>query len=213
VRQRVSLVLSATALAVAVFGSTPLGHAAGELVAAAPPYAKTAGFARFADDSSKLNGRGSTLGGLPGTIPVIGKDGKLPASIGAVGLPGPKGDTGAKGDKGETGARGDTGPKGETGAKGDKGADSTTRIVIVRVVGNSATPGQVSEATATCGPGERLIGGGAESVSVQAIKKPVLQSRPDGTAGGAPTGWFVQILNDDAAGSVAAVARALCASP
>jgi len=105
------------------------------------------------------------------------------------------------------------GPKGDKGDKGDKGTDATTKIVIVRVFGNNATPGQVSQATATCGPGERLIGGGAENISVSALKKPILQSFPTGPAGGAPTGWFVQVLNEDTTGSVAAVARALCASP
>ena len=200
-QNRLPVVLSTTALLVAVFGATPLGHAASRAIHAVPPFAKTASFAKFAGNASKLNGRKSTLSGAPGTIPVVSKAGKLPASIGAVGPQGPKGDPGAKGDKG---LKGDT---------GDKGMDSTTSIVIVRVFGNNATPGQVSQATATCGPGERLIGGGAENLSVSALKKPILQSFPTGQAGAAPTGWFVQVLNDDTTGSVAAVARALCASP
>jgi hypothetical protein len=82
--QRAPFILSATALVVAVLGATPLGHAAGELVTAVPPFAKTAGYAKFAGSSTKLNGHKSALSGAPGTIPVVGPDGKLPASIGAV---------------------------------------------------------------------------------------------------------------------------------
>lgn len=99
---RLPVVLSTTALLVALFGATPLGHAAGRVIHAVPPFAKTAGYAKFAGNASKLNGRASTLSGAPGTIPVVGRDGKLPASIGAVGLPGPKGDGGPKGDKGDS---------------------------------------------------------------------------------------------------------------
>jgi hypothetical protein len=84
-KQRAPLILSATALAVAVLGTTPLGHAAGERLAAIPPFAKTSGYAKFAGDATKLNGRRSTLAGAPGTIPVVSKAGKLPTSIGAVG--------------------------------------------------------------------------------------------------------------------------------
>ena len=102
-RQRVPLMISITALVVAVCGATPLGHAAGEKLAAAVPFAKTAGYAKFAGNSTQLNGRKSTLKGAPGTIPVVCPDGKLPAAIGAVGLQGPKGDTGAKGATGTSG--------------------------------------------------------------------------------------------------------------
>jgi hypothetical protein len=76
VRQRIPLMISITALVVAVLGATPLGHAAGEkLAAAVPPFAKTAGYAKFAGNSTKLNSRRSTLKGAPGTIPVVGPNG------------------------------------------------------------------------------------------------------------------------------------------
>ena len=108
-RSRLPLVLSACALLVALLGATPLGHAADRAIHAVPPFAKTASFAKFAGNASKLNGRKSTLKGAPGTIPVIGANGKLPASIGAVG---PKGDPGDKGPKGDTGAAGPSGVSG-----------------------------------------------------------------------------------------------------
>jgi hypothetical protein len=90
-RQRVPLILSMTALIIAVLGATPFGRAAGDAVSAVVPFAKSANYAKLAGNSSKLNGRKSTVKGAPGTIPVVGKDGKLPASLGAVGPQGPAG--------------------------------------------------------------------------------------------------------------------------
>lgn len=86
-RQRAPIVLSCAAIAVAVLGATPIGHAAGERLAAVVPFAKTAG------NAQKLNGHRSSVAGAPGTIPVVGKNGKLPAAVGAVGPPGPPGPT------------------------------------------------------------------------------------------------------------------------
>src|ERR1044071_707666 len=117
-RKRLPLVLSTCALLVAVFGATPLGHAAGQkLAAAVPPFAKTAGYAKLAGNSAQLNGRKSTLKGAPGTIPVVGTDGKLPAAIGAVG---PEGPQGPRGPKGDTGAKGNPGAAGEPGTSGNE---------------------------------------------------------------------------------------------
>jgi hypothetical protein len=115
-RQRAPIVLSITALVVAVLAATPLGQATAKKVAAKfPPFARTAGFARLSGNSNKLNNHKSTLRGLPGTIPVVGVNGKLPASIGAVGPQGPAGPAGA------AGAKGDRGPAGPT-----KGVASST---------------------------------------------------------------------------------------
>jgi hypothetical protein len=105
-RHRTSIVLSSTALVAAVLGVTPLGNAAVHRIAAVVPFAKQAG------NAAKLNGRRSTLNGAPRTIPVVGANGKLPASLGAVG---PQGPAGPKGDRGP---KGDPGPKGDTGAIG-----------------------------------------------------------------------------------------------
>jgi hypothetical protein len=108
-RQRAPIVLSITALVVAVLGATPLGQAAASrLAAVVPPFARTAGFARLSGNSNKLNNHKSTLRGLPGTIPVVGANGKLPASIGAVGPQGPAGPAGAAGAKGDRGPAGPT---------------------------------------------------------------------------------------------------------
>jgi hypothetical protein len=108
-RQRAAVALSITSLVVAVLAATPLGQAAGtRLAAAIPPFAKTAGFAKLSGNSSKLNNHRSTLRGLPGTIPVVGTDGKLPTSLGAIGPQGQAGQAGPAGPKGDRGPAGPT---------------------------------------------------------------------------------------------------------
>jgi hypothetical protein len=81
-RTRLPFVLSATALVVTIFISTPLGNAAGDAIRAVPPFAKNADFAKQAGNAAKLNGRRSALTGAPGTILVLDSNGKLPAAIG-----------------------------------------------------------------------------------------------------------------------------------
>jgi hypothetical protein len=105
--QRLPLALSATALAVALFGSTPLGEAAGDLAAKIPPLAQKAKFATTAGTANNAK----ALGGHRASEYVrLGPDGKLAASLGAVGAPGPQG------PKGDPGAKGDRGPAGPNGA-------------------------------------------------------------------------------------------------
>jgi hypothetical protein len=127
-RQRAPLVLSITALVVAVLAATPLGQATVSKVAAKiPPFARTAGFARLSGNSNKLNNHKSTLRGLPGTIPVVGANGKLPASIGAVGVQGPAGPAGPKGDNG---AQGPVGPTNGVASKIGRPSDYTNNTEI-----------------------------------------------------------------------------------
>jgi hypothetical protein len=146
VPRRLPLMISIAALVVAVFGSTPLGHAAGEkLAAVVPPFAKTAGYAKFAGDSSKLNGHKSTLRGAPGTIPVVGPNGKLPAAIGAVGPQGPQG------PKGNPGAKGSPGAAGEPGTSGYE-------IVMAQTPTDSTNAKSIS---VNCPPNKLAVGGGA----------------------------------------------------
>ena len=95
--KRLPLVLSATALVVAVFGSTPVGHAVGSAI---PAFAKSAGYAKQAGNASALNGiKASKQPGpacscpsAPTEVPRLRRASAGPA--------GPKGD---KGDKGATG--------------------------------------------------------------------------------------------------------------
>ena len=159
-RERLPIVLSGSALLVAMFGATPLGHAAGQAIHAVPPFAKTANFAKFAGNASKLNGRKSTLKGAPGTIPVVGRDGKLPASIGAVG---PQGQQGPQGAAGPQGQRGSEGPKGSSGPAGPPGVSG---YEIVRTPATIAA-NTISAATAMCPTGKKVIGAGHDTQGQQ----------------------------------------------
>jgi hypothetical protein len=94
IKARLPLVLSTSALLVAVLGSTPLGQAGAGAVLQVVPRAKTA---NFAVNAGKLNGRRSSPNPRPGQIPVVGADGKLAAAIGAVGAAGPAGPPGVSG--------------------------------------------------------------------------------------------------------------------
>lgn len=86
-KQRLPLVISATALVVALFGSTPLGHA---VVSAVPPFAKKAG---YATNAGAVNHITAARTPTPGSLVPLGVDGKFPASVGQVGPAGPQGAT------------------------------------------------------------------------------------------------------------------------
>jgi hypothetical protein len=111
VKNRLPIVLSATTLVVALFGSTPLGHAAGAEL--------RSGFV----DARAVS--------VPAYNVVVGKRGKRgprgfrgprgpKGATGPAGLRGPTGPTGVglKGDKGNRGATGPTGPNGTTYSPG-----------------------------------------------------------------------------------------------
>ena len=122
-KSRTATILAATALVVAVFGSTPLGHAAGNLI-----------LAKNSVGTSQLKRNAVTgLKVKNGTLLAADfKTGQLPA-----GPQGPKGDPGAqgpKGDKGDTGAQGAqgaTGPSGVQGIQGPKGDAGSSEVVVL----------------------------------------------------------------------------------
>jgi hypothetical protein len=136
-----------------VLGATPLGQAAGERLADVVPFAKTAG------NAQKLNGHRSALSGSPGTIPVVGKDGKLPEAIGAVGPQGPQGPQGEQGPKGEQGPAGVTGSAGGglTGTYPNPQIASNA-VGSAQVADDSLTGSDVKEATLGQVP-SALLGG------------------------------------------------------
>ena len=122
-KSRTATILAATALVVAVFGSTPLGHAAGNLILAknsvgAPQLKRNA--------VTGLKVKNGTL------MAADFKAGQVLA-----GPQGPKGDPGAqgpKGDKGDTGAQGAqgaTGPSGVQGIQGPKGDAGSSEVVVL----------------------------------------------------------------------------------
>ena len=99
-RQRLPLIVATSALFVALLGSTPLVRAAEDALEQVVPRAKRADFAA---NAGKLNGHKSSVNPTRGQIPVVGANGKLAATIGAVG---PKGDPGPQGPQGGPGVSG-----------------------------------------------------------------------------------------------------------
>jgi hypothetical protein len=98
-KHRLPIILSATALLVAVFGSTPLGQAAGTALARTAVFAKNAG---------KVNGIKASRTPKAGRLLALGPDAKLPRSAfpDGVNTPGPRGPQGPAGPKGPQGPAG-----------------------------------------------------------------------------------------------------------
>ncbi len=216
---RIPLVLSATAVVVAVLGATPLGQAAGERLAAAiPPFARTAGYAKLSGNAVKLNGRRSTLSGAPGSIPVVGANGKLPAALGAVGPQGPKGDKGDAGPAGPKGAPGATGPKGSAGPPGPagpagppgppgQGGVSGWQVVVV---GKGFAGVSNGSWEANCPAGKKALGGGV-TTTYRGVSFHVFQNGPAGVG----TGWAAGAVYSPVGAephSISAYVWAICAS-
>ena len=133
--KRLPLVLSTTALIVAVFGSTPVGHAVGSAI---PPFAKSAGYAKQAGNASALNGIKASKQPRAGMLCPSAPTGSPHVCVGLVGPAGPRVE-GRQGDKGSRPARsarrGDrsAGPRGAPAARGRSGsvAGRTSRRVRV----------------------------------------------------------------------------------
>jgi hypothetical protein len=190
VRQRLPLILSATSLLVAVLGATPLGHAAARVVGV--PYAKKAAFAQRASlayEALRVNGHRASPTPLANQIPVLGSDGKLPASIGAVG---PKGDKGGKGDKGDPGATN----------------------VILRRSDQTLSTGGFGGQSVSCMNGEKAVGGGAGLTGGgYSSTFEVLNSGPTPLADGStPTGWSAG-AHDSGGGALSWSVWVICARP
>jgi hypothetical protein len=115
-KNRLPIVLSATALVVAVFGITPLGQATTNI-------AQT----HFARNANFLRGKAPSVKAGKGKIPVANKAGKLDRSWGAVGLRGPQGPPGSPGPQGPQGSQGAKGEPGQNGTNGAPGANGTAR--------------------------------------------------------------------------------------
>ena len=169
VKRRLPVVLSATALAVAVFGSTPVGHAVSSTV---PPFATHAKTADRAANAGAVNGIKASKLPRAGQLLPLGKDGKFPASVGIDATPplqgqkGEKGDPGAPGPagpKGATGAKGATGPAGPQGLAGPRGASGISGWQYVVSEGKYVPPGSVRGAQADCPNGKKALGGGASA--------------------------------------------------
>jgi hypothetical protein len=200
-QQRLSIVLSATALAVAVFGSTPIGHA---VASAVPPFAKKAGYADRAGNAAALNGIKASKLPRAGQLVALGKDGRFPASVGVggqAGPQGPKGEKGEQGARGPAGPKGDPGPNGPAGPAGPKGAQgpagppdpSGIRGWQYVTAGRDIAPDHWATWEVDCPSGKNALGGGVHSGNAAPKVTHIFESAP---AGAAATGWRVGIYHD-----------------
>jgi hypothetical protein len=188
---RLPIVLSTTALLIALFGATPVGNAVGSKV---PFFAKTAGYANRAGSAAALSGVKVSKQPRPGTLLPLGVDGRFPASVGAIGPAGPRG---PKGDRGEPGARGGVGQKGDPGPPGPRGStglpgpSGISGLEYGTSPGTDVPNGQRKSASVFCSKGKKALGGG---VSTSSSLAHVRQSAP--LDGG--TGWLGTAANTTA---------------
>jgi hypothetical protein len=152
-RDRLPLILSVTALVVAVLGSTPLGRAAADVIPV--PLAKRAYLADTAKNSIKVNNIRANRTPTAGMLVPLDSTGKFPAAVGAIG---PKGDKGDKGSKGSTGSPGISGYE------------------IVRA-STTIAPNVSSSAQAHCPTGKKVIGGAA---NVQLLPQVIIHTNLTG---------------------------------
>jgi hypothetical protein len=204
VKERLPLILSSTAVLIALFGATPVGHA---VVSAVPPFATHAKTADYAKNAGAVNGIKASTRPRTGWLVPLGTGGKFPASVlptaggGQAGSAGPQGPPGPKGDKGDSGpkgAAGPQGPKGSTGppgpigpsgAAGPAGSPGISGWQFV-VVGRNL-PGESSHTPndweADCPAGKKALGGGLTLGSGDYTQVRIYESGPAGQA----TGWYV----------------------
>ena len=116
-KTKLNTIIAVTALAVAVLGSTPLGHAAARLVLPKDSVGSGQLKANAVTGVKVKNGTLTAAKFKKGQLPV-GPQGPK----GDPGAQGPKGDPGAQGPKGDPGAQGLQGDPGTQGPKGDPGA-------------------------------------------------------------------------------------------
>jgi Collagen triple helix repeat (20 copies) len=188
-RNRLPLVLSATALVIAVFGITPLGHATSTIVQT-----------HFAKNANFLRGKAPSVAKKPNTV--VLRDGKgniqgLSAARGAQGLPGAPGPQGPAGPPGPQGAAGANGTNGAAGAPGVSGYQ------IVSVVQNHTASFSF---VAACPAGKKVIGGGHDW-AFGGTDVWFWQSAPNGQ-----TGWIVRGNVNRAGAASQITAFAICAN-
>lgn len=145
-KERLPLVLSVTAVLIALFGATPIGNA---VVSAVPPFATHAKTADYSKNAGAVNGIKASTRPRTGWLLALGKGGKFPASVGVAGPPGPAGGPGPKGDPG---------PKGATGPAGVSGVS----LVQANV---SAAASNTLAGSVQCPAGTTVVGGGGDITS------------------------------------------------
>jgi hypothetical protein len=179
VKERLPLILSSTAVVIAVLGATPVGHA---VVSAVPPFAGHAKTADYATNAGAVNGIKASTRPRVGWLVALGKSGKFPASVGVAGPSGPQGPAGPAGAVGAVGA---TGPKGDKGSPGLSGLEENDGPIDI--IG----PGNTNFADASCPSGKQAIGGGGTAFWTygMAINSSFRET---------PTTWRVYYINQTA---------------
>jgi hypothetical protein len=125
--------------------------------------------------------------------------------------PGPPGPAGPQGAQGPQGPQGPAGANGTNGTNGTNGATNvTTRSTPLTV--NAQTQ---NSATAQCNPGERATGGGWSQAMGDAANTLILRNGEPtpNTVPGTPTGWTVQLFNNDATDPQTYTVWVICAAP
>lgn len=186
---RLSLMLSATALAVAIFGSTPVGEAAQGLVV---PKGSVGAAQLKANAVTGLKVKNGSL------TAADFRAGQLPA--GPQGAKGEQGEVGPRGAVGPKGERGPIGPVGPPGAQGPTGVSGWQSVISA---GRSLAADTVGTQEARCPAGKKVLGGGASDTQATGM---VVSSAPtdDGT------GWSSEVYNWGT-GSTTIFAWAICA--
>ena len=197
-KARIGTILAATALVVAVFGSTPVGHAAGDLIVAR----NSVGAAQLKQNAvtgAKI-GKNAVTGAKVRNGSLTAADfgtGQLPAGPrgprgdagpqgpkGDPGLQGPKGDPGLqgpKGDKGDPGAQGPKGDQGIPGQKGDKGDVGAPGIGGYQTVygpWTSIAANGIATASVICPAGKKALAGGPDTPLGDAVRLSIIFSYP-----------------------------------
>lgn len=164
-KHKLSTVIAVTALVVAVFGSTPLGRAAQQLVL---PKASvgTAQLKKSAVTGAKVKN---------GTLMAADfKAGQLPA--------------------GPRGPQGEIGPQGPPGPVGAPPEGTFTNAITRNGAAVLLDPGKTSDVVALCAAGEVATGGGYSlNPPLEALAS--LPSVPGGVPGKPATGWRVKVKN------------------
>ena len=199
---KLNTIIAVTALAVAVLGATPIGHAAARFVL--PTNSVGAGQLKNNAVTGKKIAKNAITGAKVknGTLTAAKfQAGQLPA-----GPQGPKGDAGAQGPKGDQGIQGIQGIQGQKGDKGDPGATKVTKRTSW---GAAIGAGALGSAQALCQAGETLTGGGYYYTTTSNAHALIYDNAPNNAA----TGWYAGLKNDGPDGWVYPTAYALCASP
>jgi collagen triple helix repeat protein len=199
-RQRLPIVLSATALAVALMAMTPLGEAASSQLRAT-----------FAQNASKLRGFAPSKAARRNTVVVRGANGK----IGRASLPLTRGPRGVRGPAGAAGAAGAAGPTGPTGATGPTGLSGPSGVVGAHEVFalGELDSTDVKSVQVSCPAGERALGGGFNIGKVEPEPPVAVQlSLPVNDASGKSVGWTMTAVEvADYANNWRPVVSVICA--